>query len=107
MGYGLTLKLLLKNWVGVVPFFDDKADEPYIDKNSNKIYPSNLFNPNKSQLEVTTPSFKPTHPLIKKANNLISEYDFFAKEMPFSIWISGTQLGKTTTNTDVRSPFKK
>jgi UDP-N-acetylmuramoylalanine--D-glutamate ligase len=45
---------------------------------------------------VTTPSLKPNHPLIKSAKNLLSEYDYFAKEMPFSIWISGTN-GKTTT----------
>ncbi len=95
-GYGLTTKAIAEKLGGGCVFFDDKAVEPYIDENSNKIYPSNLFNPNKSKLEVTTPSFKPTHPLIKKANNLISEYDFFAKEMPFSIWISGTN-GKTTT----------
>jgi UDP-N-acetylmuramoylalanine--D-glutamate ligase len=55
-----------------------------------------MFDPEKSQLEVTTPSLPPQHPLILKAKNLLSEYDYFAKEMPFSIWISGTN-GKTTT----------
>ena len=95
-GYGLTTKAIAEKLGGDCTFFDDKAKEPYIDKNNNKIFPSNLFDPNKSQLEVTTPSFKPTHPLIEKANNLTSEYDFFAKDMPFSIWISGTN-GKTTT----------
>jgi len=55
-----------------------------------------MFDPQKSKLEVTTPSLKPSNPLIQKAQNLLSEYDYFAKEMPFSIWISGTN-GKTTT----------
>jgi len=95
-GYGLTTKAIADKLGGGCIFFDDKAQEPYIDQNNNQIFPSNLFDPTKSKLEVTTPSFKPTHPLIKKAQNLISEYDFFAKDMPFSIWISGTN-GKTTT----------
>jgi UDP-N-acetylmuramoylalanine--D-glutamate ligase len=95
-GYGLTTKAIAKKLGGGCIFFDDKAEEPYIDEDSNQILPSNQFDPQKSKLEVTTPSFKPNHPLVKSAKNLISEYDFFAKEMPFSIWISGTN-GKTTT----------
>jgi len=67
-----------------------------VDGGGNEILPSKMFDPDKSDLEVTTPSFKPTHPLIKSAKNLLSEYDFFSEEMPFSIWISGTN-GKTTT----------
>jgi UDP-N-acetylmuramoylalanine--D-glutamate ligase len=38
----------------------------------------------------------PSHELIRKAQNLISEYDYFADTMPPSVWISGTN-GKTTT----------
>jgi len=95
-GYGLTTKAIANRLGGGCTFFDDKIKKEYIDENNNRVLPSNLFNPTKSQLEITTPSFKPTHPLIQSANNLISEYDFFAKDMPFSIWISGTN-GKTTT----------
>ncbi|CAA6815922.1 MAG: UDP-N-acetylmuramoylalanine--D-glutamate ligase (EC [uncultured Sulfurovum sp.] len=95
-GYGLTTKAIAKSLGGSCTFFDDKAKEAYTDENNNQILPSNLFDPEASQLEVTTPSVPPTHPLIKSAKNLMSEYDFFAKEMPFSIWISGTN-GKTTT----------
>ena len=95
-GYGLTTKSIAKKLGGGCIFFDDKTKELFIDEDNNKIYPSEEFNPTKSSLEVTTPSLKPNNPLIKKANNLMSEYDFFAKEMPFSIWISGTN-GKTTT----------
>jgi len=95
-GYGLTTKAIAKKLGGGCIFFDDKAETPYIDSDNNKIFPSNQFAPTKSKLEVTTPSVPPSHPLIKSAKNLQSEYDFFAKEMPFSIWISGTN-GKTTT----------
>ena len=95
-GYGLTTKAIAKKLGGGCIFYDDKTTETYIDKDDNIIHPSKNFNPEKSQLEVTTPSFPPSHPLVSSAKNLISEYDFFAKEMPFSIWISGTN-GKTTT----------
>ena len=95
-GYGLTTKAIAKKLGGGCTFFDDNIKEAYIDEENNHILPSSLFDPNKSQLEVLTPSLKPTHPLIKKAKNLLSEYDYFAKVMPFSIWISGTN-GKTTT----------
>ncbi len=95
-GYGLTTKAIAKKLGGGCTFFDDNAKEAYSDENGNKILPSSMFDPEKSQLEVTTPSLKPNHPLIQKAKNLLSEYDYFNKEMPFSIWISGTN-GKTTT----------
>jgi len=112
-GYGLTTKAIAKKLGGGCTFFDDNCKEPYVDEHHNTIKPSNLFNPNKSQLEVTTPSLKPNHPLIQQAKNLLSEYDYFAlrqaqgtnivksvaepvEAKPFSIWISGTN-GKTTT----------
>jgi UDP-N-acetylmuramoylalanine--D-glutamate ligase len=95
-GYGLTTKAIAKKLGGRCTFFDDKVETSYTDNDHNQILPSHLFDPNNSQLEVTTPSVPPSHPLIQSAHNLMSEYDFFAKEMPFSIWISGTN-GKTTT----------
>ena len=95
-GYGLTTKAIAKKLGGGCTFFDDKAQEPYQDDEGNQILPSNFFDPEKSSLEVTTPSVPPSHPLVQSAKNLLSEYDYFAKEMPFSIWISGTN-GKTTT----------
>ena len=95
-GYGLTTKAIAKKLGGGCIFFDDNCKESYTDDDNNIIKPSELFNPEESCLEVTTPSLKPNHPLIKAATNLHSEYDYFAKEMPFSIWISGTN-GKTTT----------
>jgi len=95
-GYGLTTKAIAKKLGGGCIFFDDNAKAPYADDEGNQIFPSHLFDPQDSKLEVTTPSVPPNHPLIKSAHNLMSEYDYFAKEMPFSIWISGTN-GKTTT----------
>ena len=95
-GYGLTTKAIAKKLGGGCIFYDDKAEKPYADENSNQIFPSHLFDPKSSQLEVTTPSVPPKHPLIQSANNLMSEYDYFAEEMPFTVWISGTN-GKTTT----------
>ena len=95
-GYGLTTKAIAKAVGGGCTFFDDNVKEAYIDENGNQILPSHLFDPEASTLEVTTPSLKPDHPLIKSAKNLLSEYDYFTKVMPFSIWISGTN-GKTTT----------
>ena len=95
-GYGLTTKAIAKKLGGGCIFFDDKTTEAYKDENSNYIYPSKDFDANKSELEVTTPSLPPHHPLIKSAKNLYSEYDYFAKDMPFTVWISGTN-GKTTT----------
>ena len=98
-GYGLTTKAIAKKLGGGCIFFDDNVKETYIDEDGNKLHPSSMFDPEQSQLEVTTPSLKPNHPLIQKANNLLSEYDYFLSnrdEKPFTIWISGTN-GKTTT----------
>ena len=95
-GYGLTTKAIAKKLGGGCIFYDDKAEKPYSDENNNQIFPSALFDPKSSQLEVTTPSVPPKHPLIQSADNLMSEYDYFADDMPFSVWISGTN-GKTTT----------
>ena len=121
-GYGLTTKAIAKKLGGGCTFFDDNCKATYTDENNNTIKPSHLFNPDESQLEVTTPSLPPKHPLIQSAKNLLSEYDYFLgrglcshntkntntltqsvlsgdntlHKKPFTIWISGTN-GKTTT----------
>ncbi len=109
-GYGLTTKAIAKKLGGGCTFFDDNVKEPYTDEHGNKLFPSHLFDPEKSTLEVTTPSLKPNHPLIQSAKHLLSEYDYFLgnnsslltphssleRQKPFTIWISGTN-GKTTT----------
>ena len=105
-GYGLTTKAIAKKLGGGCIFYDDKAEKPYADENQNQIFPSHLFDPQDSQLEVTTPSVPPNHPLIQSAKNLMSEYDYFAKDMPFTVWISGTN-GKTTTTQMLEHLLKK
>jgi len=96
-GYGLTTKAIASSLGGGCTFFDDMVDESYFDKDENHILPSNLFDPNSSQLEVTTPSLKPSNPLIKSADNLLSEYDYIIPQTKATtVWISGTN-GKTTT----------
>lgn len=95
-GYGLTTRAIARKLGGGCTFFDDKVQEPYNDEQGNHVLPSHLFDPDASELEVTTPSLRPSHPLIQSARHLKSEYDYFAEQMPFSVWISGTN-GKTTT----------
>ncbi len=120
LGYGKTTRAIAKRLGGGCTFYDDNCTEPYVDGHKNNILPSTAFDPEKSDLEILTPSIPPHHPLLKKAKNPISEYDYilspeffdapltamhhiqegalastpYAK--PFTIWISGTN-GKTTT----------
>jgi UDP-N-acetylmuramoylalanine--D-glutamate ligase len=110
-GYGLTTKAIASSMGGGCTFFDDKTKETYIDEFGNTIKPSSLFDATLSDMEVTTPSLKPSHPLILSAKNLLSEYDYFLnpsedKKLPYNIWISGTN-GKTTTTQMVEHLLKK
>jgi UDP-N-acetylmuramoylalanine--D-glutamate ligase len=94
-GYGKTTKALgevIENPV----FYDDNCTEPKFDENRYLIRPSKEFNPDFSDLEITSPGIAPSNTLIQKAKNLISEYDYFKDVMTLKIWISGTN-GKTTT----------
>ena len=94
-GYGKTTKALAKEFKNII-FYDDKCLKPFKDEDGYAIKPSSEFNPNYSDLEITSPGISPTNELIKKAKNLISEYDYFSDTKPLKIWISGTN-GKTTT----------
>lgn len=91
-GYGITTKAIAKH-LKECTIYDDNATQITKDDYGHTIYPSSMFDANKSDLEIPSPGIAPTNPLIQQAKHLISEYDFF--EMPFSIWISGTN-GKTT-----------
>ena len=93
-GYRRTTKALAT--FGDWDIYDDKITTPQKDDYNNNLLPPNDFDPNRSELEIPSPGFPPNHPLVQKAQNLMSEYDFFASKMPYSIWISGTN-GKTTT----------
>lgn len=94
-GYGGTTKALALHVKNPI-FYDDKVSKPFTDEAGFKVKPSSEFDPRYSRLEITSPGIPPHNSLIQKAKNLISEYDYFADVMPFSVWISGTN-GKTTT----------
>ena len=93
-GYGITAKEIAKE--GGWYIYDDKFKEISFDNYRNKLLPSYMFDENKSKLEITSPGIPPNNPLIKKAKNLISEFDYYYNLEIFQIWISGTN-GKTTT----------
>jgi UDP-N-acetylmuramoylalanine--D-glutamate ligase len=94
-GYGKTTRAIAKVAKNAV-FYDDKCSKPFRDEDGFKVKPSNEFDPIYSSLEIPSPGIDPSNPLIQKANNLISEYDYFNATSPLKIWISGTN-GKTTT----------
>jgi UDP-N-acetylmuramoylalanine--D-glutamate ligase len=94
-GYGKTTGALAKKLQNCL-IFDDKFLETKEDEFGNKLLPPKLFDPQISHLEIPSPGFPPNHELVKKAKNLISEYDYFYDVMPTSVWITGTN-GKTTT----------
>ncbi len=103
-GHGKTTKAVAKK-IGSYKFFDDKIDN-IKEVGGDTIYPSNYFDPSDSILEIPSPGIPPSSPLIKKAKNLVSDYDYFLKEDDFSIWISGTN-GKTTTTKMLAHLLKK
>ena len=97
-GYGKTTKAIAKNvkFDGVWDIYDDKFNEISKDEFGNNLLPVSEFDPLKSTLEIPSPGFPRNHELVKKAKNLISEYDYFKDTASIKIWISGTN-GKTTT----------
>ena len=97
-GYGKTTKAIARNvkFNGVWDIYDDKFIEISKDDLGNNLLPVSEFDPLKSTLEIPSPGFPRNHELVKKARNLISEYDYFKDTSPIKIWISGTN-GKTTT----------
>jgi len=103
-GYGKTTRAIAK-LLGPCTFFDDKVTKPFIDEEGNSLKPIGEFDTRAFTHEIPSPGFPPSHSLIQSASHLISEYDFFAPKMPFSIWISGTN-GKTTTTQMVEHLLK-
>lgn len=94
-GHGKTTKALTRLYPDAL-FYDDKCVEPFRDEEGFEVKPSSCFDADASDLEIPSPGIPPSNELIRKAKNLISEYDCFADATPLSIWISGTN-GKTTT----------
>ncbi len=93
-GYGKTTQAIAERF-GNCTVFDDAVTEQSVDAKGNILLPASEFDPQKSTLEITSPGIPPSHPLIRCARNLQSEYDLFADTMPRSVWISGSN-GKTT-----------
>ncbi|RBQ31317.1 UDP-N-acetylmuramoyl-L-alanine--D-glutamate ligase [Arcobacter sp. FW59] len=81
LGKGKTASALKKRFPNA-KLFDD-VDLEIFDKNSNEV-------------TVVSPGIPPYNELVIASKNLLSDYDLFYNDMPFSIWISGTN-GKTTT----------
>lgn len=95
-GHGKTTKAIAKRFAGQCQIFDDGFTQNEKDEFGNLLLPPSVFDPTTSDVEIPSPGFPANHPLIQQARNVVSEYDFFKEQMPFSIWISGTN-GKTTT----------
>ncbi len=104
-GYGITTRALAKK-LGPSTFYDDNVSTPHKDEDGNTLKPSSEFEAKYSRCEIPSPGMAPTHPLIRQAQNLISEYDYFADSMPPSVWISGTN-GKTTTTQMIQTLLAK
>ena len=81
LGKGKTAQALKKRFENARLFDDDDFD--IFDKDSN-------------HLTIVSPGIPPHNKLVINSKNIASDYDLFYDEMPFSIWISGTN-GKTTT----------
>ncbi|WP_457593329.1 UDP-N-acetylmuramoyl-L-alanine--D-glutamate ligase [Hydrogenimonas sp.] len=132
-GYGKTTRAIAAR-LGPCTFYDDRIAVPHRDEAGNRLMPPSLFDSKNSDIEIPSPGFPPSHPLIKSARHLISEYDLFLSDRgrqyirqmscekdpasvdhrpstidqnhPFTIWISGTN-GKTTTTKMVTHLLKK
>ena len=98
LGYGQTNKALAEKFAPCC-IFDDSFTQISKDSYGNTLLPPNKLQETLQKYPqaqiITTPGIPPQNLMIKLTNP-ISEYDFFATKMPFSIWISGTN-GKTTT----------
>jgi len=81
LGKGLTAQAI-KNKYDDVMLYDDSDFDKY-DLESDDI-------------TIVSPGIPPFNEMVKKAKNIQSDYDLLFNDMPFSIWISGTN-GKTTT----------
>lgn len=81
LGKGKTA-LALKERFQEAELFDDNDIEKF-DKDSDI-------------LTIVSPGIPPNNILVQSSKNIVSDYDLFYENMPFTIWISGTN-GKTTT----------
>lgn len=83
LGRGLTAQAIKNKFPDALMYDDSNKDE---------------YDIHKDTLTVVSPGIPPSNYLVQNTKNLISDYDLFLdkENIPFSIWISGTN-GKTTT----------
>jgi UDP-N-acetylmuramoylalanine--D-glutamate ligase len=91
LGKGLTAQAIASKFENVILY--DEADFKNYDKNSNDI-------------TVVSPGIPPYNKMVLQSNHIQSDYDLFLNQMPFSIWISGTN-GKTTTTQMIQHLLKE
>ncbi len=82
LGKGLTAQALHFKFPNSIMYDDNDFEE--------------LFDVDSDVLTIASPGIPPDNKMIINSKNLISDYDLFYDDMPFTIWISGTN-GKTTT----------
>lgn len=90
LGKGLTAQAVKENFEDVI-LYDDSDFSTY-DKSSDEV-------------TVVSPGISPSHKMVQQSKNIQSDYDLFAKSMPVSVWISGTN-GKTTTTQMIQHLLK-
>jgi UDP-N-acetylmuramoylalanine--D-glutamate ligase len=90
LGKGLTAQAIKKSFENVT-LYDDSDFNSY-DLDSRDI-------------TIVSPGIPPYNNMVKNANNIQSDYDLIYENMPFSIWISGTN-GKTTTTQMIQHLLK-
>jgi UDP-N-acetylmuramoylalanine--D-glutamate ligase len=81
LGKGLTAQAIKDKFANAI-LYDDKD--------------FNLYDTSSDKPTIVSPGIPPSNEMVKRSKNIQSDYDLFSDEMPFSIWISGTN-GKTTT----------
>ncbi|QKF82995.1 UDP-N-acetylmuramoyl-L-alanine--D-glutamate ligase [Halarcobacter ebronensis] len=81
LGKGLTAQAIKDSLEDVVLYDDSDFDKYDLDSN---------------EITIVSPGIPPYNKMVKSSKNIQSDYDLVYDEMPFSIWISGTN-GKTTT----------
>lgn len=81
LGKGITAQAIKQSFENVTLYDDSDFDK----------YDTNI-----NDITVVSPGIPPFNNMVQKSKNLQSDYDLVYEQMPFSIWISGTN-GKTTT----------
>lgn len=81
LGKGITAQAIKDSFDDVILY--DESDFENYDLTSNDI-------------TVVSPGIPPYNKMVEKSKNIQSDYDLLSDDMPFSIWVSGTN-GKTTT----------